>query len=86
MHIKVQPQDDEEATHMLASNTRHLATADVPAPKVIIPIMQPVEQSDSQAKVIRLLPCLFGVSDMLLVHYCSLDMCQQITAKLNFDV
>ena len=46
----MQPQDEEEATHMLASNIRHLATADVPAPKVTIPNMQPVEQSDSQAK------------------------------------
>ena len=34
MHIKIQPQDDEEATLKLASNVRHLATADVPAPKV----------------------------------------------------
>jgi len=34
MHIKIQPQDEEEATLMLASNVRHLATADVPAPKV----------------------------------------------------
>ena len=35
MQIKIQPQDEEEATLMLASNVRHLATADVPAPKVI---------------------------------------------------
>lgn len=34
MHIKIQPQDEEEATLMLASNVRHLADADVPAPKV----------------------------------------------------
>ncbi|KAL0037457.1 hypothetical protein WJX79_008841 [Trebouxia sp. C0005] len=34
MQIKIQPQDEEEATLMLASNVRHLATADVPAPKV----------------------------------------------------
>ena len=37
MQIKIQPQDEEEATLMLASNVRHLATADVPAPKVIPP-------------------------------------------------
>ncbi len=37
MQIKIQPQDEEEATLMLASNVRHLATADVPAPKVIAP-------------------------------------------------
>ncbi len=37
MQIKIQPQDEEEATLMLASNVRHLATADVPAPKVITP-------------------------------------------------
>lgn len=34
MHISMQPRDDEEATLLLASNDRHLATADVPAPKV----------------------------------------------------
>ncbi|KAL0036465.1 hypothetical protein WJX77_008836 [Trebouxia sp. C0004] len=34
MQIKIQPQDEEEATLMLASDVRHLATADVPAPKV----------------------------------------------------
>ena len=50
MHIKIQPQDDEEATLMLASNIRHLATADVPAPKVTILKMQPIEQSNSQAE------------------------------------
>ena len=38
MQIKIQPQDEEEATLMLASNVRHLATADVPAPKVNNPI------------------------------------------------
>ena len=36
LHIKIQPQDDEEATLMLTSNIRHLATADVPAPKVTL--------------------------------------------------
>lgn len=34
MHISMQPRDEEQATLMLASNDRHLATADVPAPKV----------------------------------------------------
>lgn len=41
MQIKIQPQDEEEATLMLASNVRHLATADVPAPKVIAPPILP---------------------------------------------
>ena len=41
---------------MLASNIRHLATADVPAPKVATLNMQHVEQSDSQTKGMRLLP------------------------------
>ena len=34
MHISMQPRDEEQATLMLATNDRHLATADVPAPKV----------------------------------------------------
>lgn len=43
MHIKIQPQDDDEATLMLAASIRHLATADVPAPKVTLPKSQPVD-------------------------------------------
>lgn len=38
--IKIQPQDDTEATLMIAASVRHLATADVPAPKVSSPKLQ----------------------------------------------
>ena len=40
MHISMRPQDDEAATLLLATNDRHLATADVPAPKVSSHVLQ----------------------------------------------
>lgn len=58
MHIKIQPQDDDEATLMLAANIRHLATADVPAPKVTVPNSQPVDDFACHAPTVAFQTCL----------------------------